>query len=530
MLETKADVNENVMSALNGIVYDEGHWVTINGRHVLINEKGEVQAGMGGRLNGVKISNFKGKPTGEQLKKAKTDADAELKKKQDDANAKRNEFFKLHRYYELKNKLNSDYGEILPPAEKNKIRAKLRRIEEKAREKFDPEVQEVDKAWNKQMNLRNATDPDSNKFKGKNNLVRRNLTAEKKSIIAQRNNIESSFNKRINGLERKQNETLEKYNKAAERVKKAGIGGSEFGYNDFANSIERRGREKAQAFRQEQANLEGRKTLNQLKNMRKSKEIHEKLLPAQETLAKGRAKLKSAREANEFVKQQAKGTRISKATPDMMKGKFRNLLDEDDKAFEIRGQKIASAQKGKNKLDNEHEKEYKKIRTAQRRLDKLDRKSGTDKYEGLIDRLEQKKEDVRKAYEQRRVPFERKVEAARNEYKEKRAEIRKKEDAAKATLAKARPKIAERRQAVKAFNEKNAPKEASSKVVTRFDKDMAKAEKSYEDFKDVMNRRKNEIDVLRERLRTTKNGFIAKATAQDLEKRIKEYNELDEMY
>ena len=491
MLETKADVNENVMSALNGIVNDEGHWVTINGNHVLINEKGEVQSGLGGRLNGVKLSKFKGKPTGEQLKKAKTDADAELKKKQDDANAKRNAFFKLHRYNELKNKLNSDYGEILPPAEKNKIRAKLRRIEEKAREKFDPEVQEVDKAWNKQMNLRNATDPDSNKFKGKNNLVRRNLTAEKKNIIAQRNNIESSFNKRINGLERKQNETLEKYNKAAERVKKAGIG-SEFGYNDFANSIERRGREKAQAFRQEQANLEGRKTLNQLKNMRKSKEIYEKLLPAQETLAKGRAKLKSAREANEFVKQQAKGTRISKATPDMVGGKFNN----PDKTMEKMGEETLRDVEKYNRLTKNA---YEKVKDKDRRA-----KFASKLTEKSIDRINKNNKDVLK-------------------------EARKKE-AAKATLEKARPKIEARKQAVKAFNERNAPKKTSSKVLTMFDKDMAKAEKSYEDFKDVMNRRKNEIDVLRERLRTTKNGFIAKATAQDLEKRIKEYNELDEMY
>ncbi len=71
---------------------------------------------------------------------------------------------------------------------------------------------------------------------------------------------------------------------------------------------------------------------------------------------------------------------------------------------------------------------------------------------------------------------------------------------------------------------------AKSKPTTRFDKDMAKADKSYEDFREVMQKRKSEIDVLNERLRTTKNSFVAKATKQELDRLVSEYNQLDEMY
>lgn len=100
--------------------------------------------------------------------------------------------------------------------------------------------------------------------------------------------------------------------------------------------------------------------------------------------------------------------------------------------------------------------------------------------------------------------------------------------AAKATLEKARPGIAKMREGEKPGNA--AEKTAKSKMTTRFDKDMAKADKSYEDFREVMQKRKSEIEVLRERLRTTKNSFVAQATKQELDRLVSEYNRLDEMY
>lgn len=475
MLETKADVNENVMSALTGIVNDEGHWVTINGNNVLINEKGEVQSGLGGRLNGVKLSKFKGRPTGGQLKEAKSKADAELKNAQEDAAKKRDEFYQKNGYYALKNQLKSDNGD-LTASERNKMRAKVRRLENKAREMFDPEVQRIDKAWNRQRDLARATSPYSRDYTGEKNLKHRNLSAEKASAEAKQKGINEGFERRRTDLKAKARNAVEKYNAMAERVKKAEIGQSSGGWNDFADTIQRRGREKAQQYRQEEANLEGRAFANKRKLEGNLKQINEKLEPAKKTLESGRAKLKSAREANEFVKKQAKGTRVSKATPDMVGGVINKPKEDIKFASEWKKGLEKSLTRTKDKDSNE---------LTQNQLDLT------------------------------------------NEYINRRNRV---DSAAKATLEKARPRIEARRQAVKAFNERNAPKETSSKVLTTFDKDMAKAEKSYEDFKDVMNRRKNEIDVLRERLRTTKNGFIAKATAQDLEKRIKEYNELDEMY
>lgn len=96
--------------------------------------------------------------------------------------------------------------------------------------------------------------------------------------------------------------------------------------------------------------------------------------------------------------------------------------------------------------------------------------------------------------------------------------------AAKQTVEKARPGIAKMREGAKPGNA------AKPKPTTRFDKDMAKADKSYEDFREVMQKRKSEIDVLRERLRTTKNSFVAQATKQELDRLVSEYNRLDEMY
>ncbi len=70
----------------------------------------------------------------------------------------------------------------------------------------------------------------------------------------------------------------------------------------------------------------------------------------------------------------------------------------------------------------------------------------------------------------------------------------------------------------------------AAKTTTRFDKDKELAAKSTEDFRKVMQRRLNEIEDLKERLRTTKNSFVAKATRQDLDKRLREVQELEDLY
>lgn len=77
---------------------------------------------------------------------------------------------------------------------------------------------------------------------------------------------------------------------------------------------------------------------------------------------------------------------------------------------------------------------------------------------------------------------------------------------------------------------KPAKSESSDKPKTFFDKEKEKAEKSFDDFREIMQRRRGEINVLNERLRTTKNSFIAKATKQELDRKLREYDELDQMY
>lgn len=457
MILTKQEANEQVITALESIVSDDGHWVTIRGVHVLINEKGEVQGGAGGRLNGVKLSKFKGKPTGGQLKEAKSKADAELKNAQEDAAKKRDEFYQKNGYYALKNQLKSNNGD-LTAAERNKMRAKVRRLENKAREMFDPEVQRVDKAWNRQRDLARATSPYSPDYTGEKNLKHRNLSAEKASAEAKQKGINEGFERRRTDLKAKARNAVEKYNAMAERVKKAGIGQSSGGWNDFADTIQRRGREKAQQYRQEEANLEGRAIANKQKLERNLKQINEKLEPAKKTIESGRAKLKSAREANAYMKQ--RGTKISKATPDMTKGEFSSPKKELEKAI----------------------------------------------TEGYANK------DPKGAIE-------------------RGAKALAKGEAAKATLEKARPKIAERRQAVKAFNEKNAPKSNGGPFANKgslFHKDLAKASESDAGYKEVLARREKEIAVLRERLRTTKNSFVAQATKQQLDKAIDDYEDIVE--
>ena len=61
-------------------VMDDEHWITINGNHVLINEKGEIQSGLGGKFNGTRISKFKSdgpKSVKEMVEKYKKDNDLE---------------------------------------------------------------------------------------------------------------------------------------------------------------------------------------------------------------------------------------------------------------------------------------------------------------------------------------------------------------------------------------------------------------------------------------------------------------------
>ncbi len=467
MLETKADVNENVMSALNGIVDDEGHWVTINGHHVLINEKGEVQSGLGGKFNGRKISKFKAPPTHQQL----STKYGEVAHEKETEEGERYRIEQSKEYKKAKRGLDR-LDKILDGNEGRRIQywnpekyASLVAL----REEYSSQLKGMLEGQNRKIeNLRERERNIGNALRRGKNGVYTNQTEKEKKLAEHLSNAKYNRLDRERKIKAKTDAIESKYTKMAERIQNRYKDSDDWREQSkgerLAYTVKNRGEQLAQNVRENARtgmSWSNRKSSAERRNDAELAKVENKnrALEKFKDRAK-RIKLANAREANEFVKNQ-KGTRVSKATPNMVGGEFDR--------------------------PGERAKRYREY---------------AQKEKGAISR----------AFNEGAISHERVAKSARQ------------------TLAKARPRIEARRQAVKAFNERNAPKETSSKVLTMFDKDMAKAEKSYEDFKDVMNRRKNEIDVLRERLRTTKNGFIAKATAQDLEKRIKEYNELDEMY
>lgn len=62
--------------------------------------------------------------------------------------------------------------------------------------------------------------------------------------------------------------------------------------------------------------------------------------------------------------------------------------------------------------------------------------------------------------------------------------------------------------------------------MTRFEKDLAIAAEAGEAYERMMGKREVQIAELRTRMRTTKNGFIAKCAKQDLDRELAEYRKL----
>ena len=63
-------------------------------------------------------------------------------------------------------------------------------------------------------------------------------------------------------------------------------------------------------------------------------------------------------------------------------------------------------------------------------------------------------------------------------------------------------------------------------MMTKFEKDYAAIKAEALDAREILEKRKKELDSLKQRARECRNGFIYEATMQELERRQKEYDKL----
>lgn len=234
-------------------VMDDEHWITINGNHVLINGEGEVQAGMGGALKGVKLSKATSSMKGGKFKdrsKERNEAQGALEKE----NAKAKE--RLRREFIRHDKEN-------------------RKNQEEADKDYDKD-NEKSFGYGRAYNRLRELDP-----KKYGPLMKR-IKERGKSLERQREQRQQGFE------EKRQNLYAEHENRKSKIIKEEN---------------------------------EKRKPL--LKSvLRKDKQLD----TAKEALSGARSKLKSAREANAYMKQ--RGTKISKFS-----GQSPKIKQEREKAY-----------------------------------------------------------------------------------------------------------------------------------------------------------------------------------------------------
>lgn len=394
-------------------VMDDEHWITINGNHVLINGEGEVQSGMGGALKGVKLSKATSSMKGGKFSKPKE----EYKKA------------------------------------KSEIREASKKADELRKKSFDRRKADIDK-----------------------------IDKQEEEVEKKYENIWAYGH----SYGRLKHLNPEKYAKLMERVKKKGKA------LEKERKAERDKLDNArqQVHEREDGRLESiRSTAEKNYETASNKMVkaYQKNREAKNALASARGKLKTAREANAYMKQ--RGTKISPLAKGG-KGRFSNIdkeYDEADKrynekvnqgnekvrqAFNERDEKVKKLNVEHNNFEDKNRKRRMALRSAERRLQKLD--GGTGKYNRLIKRVENERDKnysesdkQSNAYANKRLAAENAAWEVSNKNSEQRAKdfdtllkehkkARRKEKVAKEVLSKARPKIAERRQAIRKYNEKNS--------------------------------------------------------------------------
>lgn len=395
-------------------VMDDEHWITINGNHVLINGEGEVQAGMGGVLKGVKLSKATSSMKGGKFKnrsKERNEAQGALEKE----NAKAKE--RLRREFIRHDKEN-------------------RKNQEEADKDYDKD-NEKSFGYGRAYNRLRELDP-----KKYGPLMKR-IKERGKSLERQREQRQQGFE------EKRQNLYAEHENRKSKIIKEEN---------------------------------EKRKPL--LKRvLRKDKQLD----TAKEALSGARSKLKSAREANAYMKQ--RGTQISKFS-----GQSPKIKQEREKAYREQVEAENKINALTSKLENSPE--YRRannnasVGTGQTRI------NGAAERARLKNEAEKElaplREQWRKAYEKQRSlanrvggNFKRPLVRAkgfnalagkeRNHtikrlYKKAEEQLEKKEHAARQTLEKARPKIAERREAIRKYNEREDEKLAKAMGLGKYRK------------------------------------------------------------
>lgn len=472
------------------IVSDESHWITINGKHVPINEKGEVQAGLGGKFNGRRISKFQGAPSRESL----SSAYGENGVKADKAWAKRNEIENSKEYKKAKAGLNridklldksGDSLQYWQPEKYASLVALREQYASQMKAMKEGVGREIKKISGAEKNLRNALN------RGKNGVYT-NQT-EKRNRLAQ--SIENSERVRAN-REKKVKEKTDaiesKYNKMAERLQNRAdeLGRKNerhYGYEQLASEVARRGQQLAENVRE---NTRAGLTWSNRKNEAWHKNNYEldkteKKVNALKKFKDGqRTKLANAQQANAYIAQ-AKGTRVSKATPSMLGGKFTNAQKEQKESYNRYRTEMNRADKEVKKASAERDKVYEELNKKEERLGKDLNKSIkygqaavrvgmlNPKYKKLSVRLMERENQKYKDYEEGRKESDVRANEADRKYREvyeRNAEretkagerhiangykIGRKLNEVKKALAKARPKIAERRQAIRKYNKSN---------------------------------------------------------------------------
>lgn len=304
---------------------DDEHWITINGNHVLINEKGEVQSGLGGKFNGRRISKYNAKypKTKEEIEAATEKAF----KKRHEAEKER-EAIENSRDYKradrgrknIDKEMESRYYRSWKNPEKHASLEALRQqyidqqqaMTKAAKEKFNKADKRVDNLLDVKKNNKNG--------------IFTNQTAKRNRLTKSIANAERAIKNREQKVNEKADAIEAKYNKMAERVGNSSIG-EKWDRNHLAGAVQRRGKEKAQNYREnarEGMSFHERKRDALYANRADLRDTEKKINALKKFKDKTNSKLKSAAEANAYMKE--RGTKVSKATPEMASGYFKRPL------------------------------------------------------------------------------------------------------------------------------------------------------------------------------------------------------------
>ena len=470
-------------------VADEGHWITINGNHVLINEKGEVMAGMGGKFIGRKISKLNAHypKTKEEIEAARKEAMERRSEAAKEREAVENskDYKKAEQgIKKIDKEMDSRYYRSWRNPERH---ASLEALREQYKDQKDALVKASREKFNKADRQVDAL-LDLEK-QGKNGIFT-NQTAKRNRLAKSIANAERVMKNRADKINEKVSAIKERYNKMADRIENRYKDSKDWSKKHdarmLASAVQRRGQEKAENIQRtarEGLAFASRKRDALFENRYDLKETNKKINALKKLKNATASKIANAKQANAAIAK-LKGTRIEKATPNMVGGRFTNQTQERNKIQgKIDEMHNSSAKRMKRELDR-YDKEYDKLIERRDEVNKGSGKWGRynnaiarleknpDKYNKLINRVKEKRDEYAGKYNRKHEEIDKDIANLHKNSEARRANIMKQHqearqpllgqyfkkdkeiESAKAALAKARPKIAERRKAVANYNAK----------------------------------------------------------------------------